>query len=270
VPLDVDVTLHTHIKRCIAFDNDLNDVAGAVTVKDGVAVLDQIGFVCKAATMQLTAMYKSPRPSHLNVALDFHLLDIQIDELIDMIPTIDTLVPMLKDFNGNADFHLVASTYLNARYEPLMSSLRGAAAITGKDLTVMDNKSVGQIAKLMGFKSWKEKDNKLVIDSLDVELTALNSIIEVYPFLLNVGKYQICASGMHSLDNHCGYHVELLKNPLMAKIGVDIKGTLSDPKISLGSVRYADYYRPEKQGVVEKQTLELKRQLKEALEAKVR
>lgn len=270
VPLDVDVTLHTHIKRCIAFDNDLNDVAGAVTIKDGVAVLDQIGFVCKAATMQLTAMYKSPRPSHLNVALDFHLLDIQIDELIDMIPTIDTLVPMLKDFNGNADFHLVASTYLNARYEPLMSSLRGAAAITGKELTVMDNKSVGQIAKLMGFKSWKEKDNKLVIDSLDVELTALNSIIEVYPFLLNVGKYQICASGMHSLDNKCGYHVELLKNPLMAKIGVDIKGDLSNPKISLGSVRYADYYRPEKQGVVEKQTLELKRQLKEALEAKVR
>ena len=270
VPLDVDVTLHTHIKRCIAFDNDLNDVAGAVTIKDGVAVLDQIGFVCKAATMQLTAMYKSPRPSHLNVALDFHLLDIQIDELIDMIPTIDTLVPMLKDFNGNADFHLVASTYLNARYQPLMSSLRGAAAITGKELTVMDNKSVGQIAKLMGFKSWSEKDNKLVIDSLDVELTALNSIIEVYPFLLNVGKYQICASGMHSLDNKCGYHVELLKNPLMAKIGIDIKGTLSDPKISLGKVLYADYYRPEKQGVVEKQTLELKRQLKEALEAKVR
>ena len=270
VPLDVDVTLNTHIKRCIAFNNDLNDVAGAVTVRDGVAVLDQIGFVCKAATMQLTAMYRSPRPSHLHVSMDFHLLDIQIDELIDMIPTIDTLVPMLKDFNGNADFHLVASTYLNARYQPLMSSLKGAAAITGKDLTVMDNKSVGQIAKLMGFKSWKEKDNKLVIDSLDVELTALNSVIEVYPFLLNVGKYQICASGMHSLDNHCGYHVELLKNPLMAKVGVDIKGTLSNPKITLGSVRYADYYKPEKQGVVEKQTLELKRQVKEALQAKVR
>ena len=270
VPKDVDVTLHTHIKRCIAFNNDLNDVAGAVTVNDGLAVLDQIGFVCKAATMQLTAMYSSPRPSHLNVALDFHLLDIQIDELIEMIPTIDTLVPMLKDFNGNADFHLVASTYLNAHYQPLMSSLRGAAAITGKELTVLDNKSVGQIAKLMGFKSWKEKDNKLTIDRLDVELTCLNSIIEVYPFLLNVGKYQICASGMHSLDNKCGYHVELLKNPLMAKIGVDIKGDLSNPKISLGSVRYADYYKPEKQGVVEKQTLELKRQLKEALQAKVR
>lgn len=270
VPKDVDVTLHTHIKRCIAFDNDLNDVAGAVTVKDGSAVLDQIGFVCKAATMQLTAVYESPRPSNLFVALDFHLLDIQIDELIDMIPSIDTLVPMLKDFNGRANFHLAAETFLNANYQPKMSTLIGAAAIDGRELTVLDNKSVAQIAKLMQFKSWREKDNKLLIDSLDVELTCFRKTIEVYPFLINVGKYQICASGKHSLDNKCGYHLELLKNPLMAKVGIDISGDLSSPKISLGQVRYADYYRPDKQGVVEKQTLSIKRRLKQALEKTVR
>lgn len=270
VPRDVDVTLHTHIKRCIAFDNDLNDVAGAVTVKDGSAVLDQIGFVCKAATMQLTAVYESPRPSNLFVALDFHLLDIQIDELLDMIPSIDTLVPMLKDFNGRANFHLAAETFLNANYQPKMSTLIGAAAIDGRELTVLDNKSVAQIAKLMQFKSWREKDNKLLIDSLDVELTCFRKTIEVYPFLINVGKYQICASGKHSLDNKCGYHLELLKNPLMAKVGIDISGDLSSPKISLGQVRYADYYRPDKQGVVEKQTLSIKRRLKQALEKTVR
>ena len=270
VPKDVDVTLHTHIKRSVAFGNDLNDVAGAVTVRNGKAVLDQIGFVCKAATMQLTAVYESPRPNNLFVAIDFHLLDILVDELIDMIPTIDTLVPMLSAFEGDANFHLAAETYLDARYRPKMSTLLGAAAITGKDLTVLDNSTISQIAKIMQFKKWKEKDNKIRIDSLDVELTVFRKVIEVYPFLLNIGKYQICASGMHSLDNQCGYHLELLKNPLLAKVGVDIKGDLSSPKISLGQVKYDDYYRPDKQGVVEKQTLELKRMVKQALEAKVR
>ncbi|MBR4505165.1 MAG: AsmA family protein [Bacteroidales bacterium] len=270
VPKDVDLTLHTHIKRSVAFGNDLNDVAGAVTMRGGKAVLDQIGFVCKAATMQLTAVYESPRPDNLFVAIDFHLLDILIDELIDMIPTIDTLVPMLSAFQGNANFHLAAETYLNARYQPKMSTLLGAAAIAGNDLTVLDNNTIASIAKIMQFKSWKDKDNKIRIDSLDVELTCFRKVIEVYPFLLNIGKYQICASGMHSLDNQCGYHLELLKNPLMAKVGVDIKGDLSSPKISLGQVKYADYYRPDKQGVVEKQTLELKRLVKQALEAKVR
>ena len=270
VPLDVDFTLNTHIKRSLAFGNDLGDLAGAVTVKDGVAILDQIGFVCKAATMQLTALYKSPRPNNLFAAIDFHLLDIQIDELLDMIPVVDTLVPMLAAFNGNANFHLAGESYLFANYKPKMSSLLGSAAISGKDLVVMDNNSISQIAKLMQFKSWKDKDNKIKIDSLSVEMTCFRKEIEVFPFLLNIGKYQLCASGKHTLDNQCGYHVELLKNPLMAKVGVDVQGSLKSPKISLGQVRYADLYRPEKQGVVEKQTLELKKMIREALENNVR
>lgn len=270
VPKDVDVTLHTHIRRSVAFGNDLNDVAGSVTVKDGTAILDQIGFVCKAATMQLTAFYRSPRPNNLFCALDFHLLDIRIDELLQMIPTVDTLVPMLAAFNGNANFHLAAETYLDAFYHPKMSTLLGSAAISGEDLVVMDNNSIAQIAKLMQFKSWKDKDDKIKIDSLNVELTCVRKEIEVYPFVLNIGKYQLCASGKHNLDNVCNYHVELLKNPLMAKVGVDVKGSLSSPKISLGEVRYADLYKPQKQGVVEKRTLELKRMIREALEANVR
>ena len=270
VPKDVDFTLNTHIKRSLAFGNELGDLAGAVTVKDGVAILDQIGFVCKAATMQLTALYRSPRPNNLFAAIDFHLLDIQIDELLDMIPVVDTLVPMLAAFDGNANFHLAGESYLFADYRPKMSTLLGSAAISGRDLVVLDNNSISQIAKLMQFKSWKDKDDKIKIDSLSVEMTCLRKEIEVFPFLLNIGKYQLCASGKHTLDNQCGYHVELLKNPLMAKVGVDVQGSLKSPKITLGQVRYADLYRPEKQGVVEKQTLELKKMIREALERNVR
>ena len=270
VPKDVDFTLHTHLQRSLAFGNDLGDVAGSVTIKDGVAVLDQIGFVCKAATMQLTAIYKSPRPNNLFAAIDFHLLDIQIDELLDMIPTVDTLVPMLAAFNGNANFHLAGESYLFATYKPKMSTLLGSAAISGKDLVVMDNNYISQIAKLMQFKSWKDKDNKIKIDSLSVEMTCLRKEIEVFPFLINMGGYSLCASGKHTLDNQCGYHVELLKNPLLAKVGVDVTGTLKDPKISLGQVRYADLYKPEKQGAVEKETLKMKKMVREALEANVR
>lgn len=270
VPKNVDITLQTHIKRSVAFGNDLHDVAGELTVKDGVAVLDQMGFICKAARMQLTAIYKSPRPNNLFASIDFHLLDIQIDELLAMIPCVDTLVPMLKAFDGNADFHLAGESFLDARYQPKMSSLLGSAAISGKNLVVMEDKSLATTAKLIGLKSWKDKDNKIKIDSLSVEMTAFRKEIEVYPFLLNIGKYSFCISGVHTLDNLCNYHIELLKNPLIAKIGVDIKGSLSDPKISLGSVRYGDFYKPEKKNAASKKALELKAMIRRELERNVR
>ena len=274
VPRNVNLTLHTHIKRSIAFGNDLHDVAGALTVNDGKVVLDQIGFVCKAATMQLTALYKSPRPGNLFAAIDFHLLDIQIDELLDMIPAVDTLVPMLKAFDGNANFHLAGESYLDAFYRPKMSSLKGAAAISGQNLVVMDNSNLATIAKLMRFKSWKDKDNKIKIDSLSVEMTCMDvghgSEIEVLPFLLSMGSYQICISGVQQLNKDCAYHIELLKNPLLAKVGVDVRGSITKPKISLGKVIYADLFRPKRHGVAEKKALEIKNKVRQTLEANVR
>jgi len=270
VPRNVDFTVNTHIKRSVAFGNDLRDLSGELTVKDGVAVLDQMGFVCKAARMQLTAIYKSPRPNNLFTSIDFHLLDIQIDELLDMIPCIDTLVPMLKAFNGNADFHLAGETFLDARYQPKMSSLLGSAAISGKDLVVFDDKSLSRTAKLLGLKSWKDNDNKIRIDSMDVEMTCFRKEIEVYPFLLNMGSYKFCLSGTHNLDNLCNYHIEMLKSPLIVRLAVDIKGTFSDPSISLGSVRYSDFYKPEKKKAATKKALELKAMIRKELERNVR
>lgn len=274
VPRNVNVTLNTHIKRSIAFGNDLHDVAGALTVNDGRVVLDQMGFVCKAARMQLTALYRSPRPGNLFAAIDFHLLDIQIDELLNMIPAVDTLVPMLSAFDGKANFHLAGESYLDAFYRPKMSSLKGAAAISGQDLVVMDNSDLSTIAKLMRFKSWRDKDNKIKIDSMSVEMNCMDVghgiEIEVLPFLLSMGSYQICISGVQQFDKDCVYHLELLKNPLLARVGVDVKGSLAKPKISLGKVRYADLFRPKYQGVADKKAMEIKNKVRQALEANVR
>ena len=270
VPKDVNVTLHTDIQRCLAWGNDLEKLKGTITVNNGAAILDQIGFTCKAAQMQLTGIYKSPRVNHLFLGLDFHLLDITVEELIAMVPAVDTLVPMLTAFQGKANFHLAAECNLDAFYQPKMSTLLGATAITGQNLVVMDDKSIADIAKLLQMKDWREKDNLLHVDSLSVEATVFRKEIIVYPFLLNVHNYGLCVGGRHTLDNACNYHVELLKCPLPVRLAVDVKGTLDNPKIALGDVKYAELYKPEKQDAVQTRTLELKKMIRQALEANVR
>jgi hypothetical protein len=101
-------------------------------------------------------------------------------------------------------------------------------------------------------------------------MTCFRKEIEVYPFLLNLDNYHFCLSGTHNLDNKCNYHIELLKHPLLFKVAVDVKGSLDDPKISLGTVRYSDFFKPEVKGVAGKKALELKAMIREALEKNVR
>lgn len=265
-PLDVDFVLHTRIKECTAFDNELQELAGDVMLRDGVAVLEQVGFVCKAARMQLTALYRTPRINHIFVGMDFHLLDINISELIDMIPYVDTLVPMLSAFEGRADFHLCAETYVDAYYKPKMSTLRGAAALSGDNLVVLDNETFNTIAKYMMF----NKKTENVIDSLDVEMTVFRKEVELYPFLLSMDKYQLVASGRHNLDNNYDYHLEILKSPLPTRLALDVKGVMPKLGFALTKCRYADLYEPEKRGDLEKQTLHLKSLIRESLERNVK
>lgn len=270
VPKDVNIRLNTHISRSVAFGNDLNDLAGAVTINNGTAILDQIGFTCKAARMELTGVYRSPRVNHLFLGLDFHLLDIDIDALLNMIPAIDTLAPMLSAFKGKADFHLAAECNLDAHYRPKMSTLLGAAAISGKELVVLDNAAVAQMARLLQFKNWREKDNNIGIDSISVEAQVFRNEITVYPFLLDLHHYRLCIGGQHTLDNNCNYHLELLKCPLPARLAVDVKGTLTEPAITLGKIQYAELYNPKRQNKIAARTMEIKRLVRQALEDNVR
>lgn len=271
VPKDVDFTLHTRIKEATAFENDLREVAGDIRIRDGVAALNQVGFVCKAARMQLTGMYHTPRVNHIFVGLDFHLLDINIQELVKMIPYVDTLVPLLNDLEGNADFHLCAETYVNAFYQPKISTMRAASALTGQNLVVLDNKDIDRIAKLLQLKKWREDDTKIHVDSLDVTMTLFRDELEVHPFLLRLHKYGIVAEGYHNLKNNYDYHVELVESPLPIRLAVDVLGTL--PKLNFDispKLRYKNLYRPSRRNDVDKSVLHLQELIVKSLEANVK
>ena len=263
VPFGIDVNMNTTIKKALFEDAEFRNIAGRVYVKDGVLVLEEMGLTNDAARMQLTAMYRTPRMNHLFLGFDFHLLDIKIDKLIDMIPEVDTILPMLKSFSGNAEFHFAAETYLKSNYDIKFSTLRGAAAINGHDLVVLDNETYRNIAKKLKFS--KKTENK--IDSLSTEITIYKNEIDVYPFLLSLDKYSAIIYGRHNLDMTYDYNISLVK-PI--RIGLEIDGMGDRLKFKVGKAKYATLFQPEKRKVVESNVMELKTLINKTLQENVK
>jgi hypothetical protein len=266
VPLGVDIALVTKIKRASVGSTLLQNLHGQLTVKDGTLVLEEMGFTSEAAKMQLTALYRSPRKNHLYAYVDFHLLDIDIARLIHMFPDIDTIVPMLKFFDGKAEFHFSIETNMKSNYELKLSTLRGAAAIKGEKLILLDNETFGMISKILLF----SKKTKNVIDSLSVEMTIFRNEVDLYPFLISMDKYQAVLAGRHNLDMTFDYHISVVKTPLPIRLGLNIKGAMDNLKFRLVRCKYAKLYRPERQNVVNSKTLELKNLIFDSLKANVR
>ncbi len=263
VPTDVNLALNTHIQEVEVFNQVAKDLKGGLYINDGTVVLDEMGFVCRAAKLQLTAMYRTPRANHLYVGLDYHMIDVDIDELLSIVPEVEQMVPMLSSFKGQAEFHLAAETYLNSQYKPKMSTLRGAASLTGKDLVVLDSETFSTISKLLLFS--KKTENK--IDSINAEMTIYKNQIDIYPLCVQMDNYMVALGGRHNTNMTFNYDINVLK-PIY--LGVNVSGNMDDLKIKLAKCKFAEDFRPHWYQKVDTQSLELRQRIKQSMERNVR
>ncbi|MBO7112166.1 MAG: hypothetical protein J6W18_09490 [Bacteroidaceae bacterium] len=279
IPKGIDLTLYTNLSEVVFNDHTFNNVGGDISIKDGVMILQELGFSSKAAEMQLTAIYRTPNVEDRFMELDFHLLDIEIDELIDIVPSVDSIMPMLKAFSGKAQFHFAAQTYLEPDYVtygplyPQMFTLMSNAVIEGANLQVLDCEMFDEIKR----KLLMSKDAKPIIDSLDVEVQVLDGKVDVYPTRIKMDRYEAILSGRHNIDAglNCSYNISLVKCPLPIRLGVTISGPLEEiaefpvRHIKVGRAQYDKLYSPEK-GKAEEAIMRRKNAIMEAGRANVR
>lgn len=266
VPKGMNISLETDIGTAFFKNDTARNIKGNVILSDGVLVLENMNFNTTAAKMQLTAMYKTPRKNHLFVGLDYHMTDVEISELLAMIPDIDSIMPMLRSFSGKGEFHMAVETNMDSLYRLKKSTLLGSASVNGENLVLMDGETFGEIAKMLRFN--KKTRNK--VDSLSAEFTIFKEEIDVYPFLIVMDKYKAVVGGRHNLDMSFDYHISLIDSPLPIRLGLDVSGTLEKMKYRLAKCRYSRLYRPVSRKSVDTSRLQLKELIRNSLLRRVK
>jgi hypothetical protein len=262
VPKGIDFTLHTNVTAA-AYGKDItaSGIKGDVRVHDGTLILDGLAFATPAAEMQVTGMYRTPRKNHLFVGLNLHMFDVEIGELLQTVPVLDSIMPMLRSFGGKGEFHVSAETYVDSTYRVKMSTIRASSSIRGTDLVLMDGQTFSEVAKKLRFS--KKTVNR--VDSLSAECTIFRNEVDVYPFLIVMDKYKAVVGGRHNLDMSFDYNISVVQSPLPLRLAVNVKGTPEKMKFRPGKSKYPDFYRPASRKVVETQELELRKMIRNAL-----
>ncbi len=268
LPTDIFARFETDIQNATFGKMELQNIKGSVSLADGALILQELGVVTnKKSRMKVTAIHRTPELNHVFAGMEFHLMGIDLTDLQNIIPEVDTILPMLRSFEGKVDFHIAAQTYLDSNYNVKYSTLRAASSIHGEKLVLLDNQTFAEISKLLRFKN-KERN---IIDSLDVEFIVFKNQIELYPFLLSMDRYKVALGGLHKLDMNVNYHISLLDSPLPMRLGVDIKGNMDDIQahpldhVSLVKPRYASTFIPEKHGANKSAEEEIRDQIRAAL-----
>lgn len=233
IPSNINANFSLKAKHVLYADLWLHGLDGLVEVFDGAVNLDRLRAHTSIGAVSFSALYAAPTINDLSIAAAVRIKRLNLRSVLDMMPEIDSLLPLLGEVRGIVDADLALTSQLDSMMNLDIPSLNLALKISGDSLQLLDNETFRTIAKWMMFK----KKEKNMIDHMDVELAIHDGYIDLYPFIFDMDRYRIGVRGSNDAAFNLDYHVAVIKSPIPFKFGINIKGTPEKMKIRLGKAR---------------------------------
>lgn len=257
VPGNITGKLNLDVKYGVYSKLVLQRVKGGLIIKDRCLQIKGFEALTSAGDMNLSAFYATRSKKDLSTGFDLELKDLSIEKLIGIMPAVDSLLPMLKSFEGVVNCQLTATSKIDTTMNLQLSTLRGVARITGENLVVMDGETFASISKKLKFKN-REKN---YIDKISVELLLNDNKIEVFPFIAEMDRYKFAISGTQNLDLSFNYNISVLQSPVPFRVGVKIFGNTDDFDFKIGKAQYKSDKLPVFSAIIDSTRINLREQI---------
>lgn len=240
LPKNVDFELQTDLKKVVFDKMTFDDVRGNIDIRNSALHMKDLKMRALDSDMEAVMVYRADSVRGGYSGFDFKIKDINVAKLVEFIPSMDTIVPMLRSFKGHVQFDVAAEARLDSNMNIRIPTLRSAMHIKGDSLVLMDGETFAEISKMMMFKNKK----KNVFDSISVNVVVEKGNVIVYPFQISIDRYRAAIGGEQGLDMNFNYHISILKSPLPFKAGVNISGNMDKMKFRIGKAKYKDAVTP--------------------------
>ena len=247
IPSNVDAQIDLCTHYGIYTNLRLNSLAAELIARDRCLQIKNLKAETDAGCMNLTALYATRSRDDIITGFDLELTRMKVDRLISLIPEVDSMLPMLRSFEGVVDCQIAATAAVDTMMNIDLSTLNAACSIHGENMVLLDGETFTEIAKMMHFKN-KQRN---LIDRISVNMLVRNNQIELFPFIIEMDRYKAAVSGVQKLDMSFNYHISVLKSPIPFRLGINIFGTLDKFKFRLGRARYRSENIPSYVGLID-------------------
>ena len=240
VPGNIAANIKLSIKHGIYADVMLNKVTGELIAKERCLQINNFNATTSAGEMNLSAFYATRNKNDLSAGFDMEMKEINVKKLLGMVPSIDTILPMLRSFEGTINSQMAATTEIDENMNIKLPTMKGVIKINGEQLVLMDGETFGEISKKLHFKNKKRN----LVDKIAVEALINDNKIEIFPFLMEIDRYRTAISGTQNLDMSFKYHISVLKSPIPFRLGINVTGTPDKFKFRIGRAKYKNANLP--------------------------
>lgn len=235
VPANLMAEVRLNASNVKYSDLQINTMTADLVMRERCVRITDTKALTNMGDISMEGFYSTRNKNDLKTGFSINFKDITAEKVINLMPAIDTLMPLLKSFGGLLNCEIAATAQLDTNMNLIMPTINGVMRMGGENLTISDNDMFKKLAKVLMFRN----KNKGQIDKMTVEGVISDSRLEVFPFILEMDRYMLGLSGVQNMDMSFRYHASLIKSPLIIRLGMDVYGPdFDNMKFKLGRPKY--------------------------------
>jgi hypothetical protein len=260
VPANLNADIRLDARNIKYSDLAIEKLTANAIMKERCLQITNTSAVSNFGDISFDGFYATRSKKDIKTGFNIQFDDITAENVISLMPAVDTLMPILKSFYGRLNCEIAATAQLDTNMNILTPSINGIMRITGDDLAIKDSPMYKSLARKLLFKNKKEGH----IEHMSVEGIISNSTVEIFPFIIKMDRYTLALSGIQNLDMSFKYHASLIKSPFLIKLGLDIYGEDFDNwKFKIGKPKYKNADVPAFSSVIDETKVNLVQSIKD-------
>ncbi len=238
VPQNLCLSMNADLHKVLFRDMTPTDLVGGVRVAEGTLSLDRLNMRLFGGRATVSGCYSAPAdPARPAVRMNLGLEGASFKKTFDELEIVRQFAPLFAKTSGNYSLSWNMSTTLDGGMNPDLQTLQATGEIRSSDVRVQQLDAFAALAKALN------NDELRTIEARDavIRFAIHDGRITTLPFELKMGGIHINMSGSTGLDQTIDYaaQVALPGGGVVQTIPVQIDGTFSSPKISLGAEELA-------------------------------
>lgn len=129
----------------------LHNMEGIILVHDGALHLKDIYAKTDIGSANFNALYMGKDNENIKFGFDMSLKDMKVAKFIDLLPAVDSIMPLLNDMEGIIDADVAATARVDSMMNIIMPSLTAAVKLHGDSLVLLDSETFKTIAEIFTF-----------------------------------------------------------------------------------------------------------------------
>lgn len=233
VPRNLNLSFNADLNRILFGKMDIGKLSGEMRMSDGTLSLVKLAADVFGGKLSTSGSYSTAAdPARPDFALDAEISGASFQQTFEQLELVQKLVPIFAKTGGDYSMSLDLRTALDASLSPDVQTLNASGELRSANIKVQNLAAFDALAKALN------NDNLRKIEARDVAIRfeVRDGRVHTSPFDLKLGDVTTTLSGSTGLDQTIDYtaRVTIPGGQALQTLDVNIGGTFTDPKITLG------------------------------------